>query len=77
MKETLLVMHQNLPITFAVRCLIPILVRIRHLRTCPQAESVEKQLLAKRMTCTLSLDVSPLKNVKVSAIGTGGKIAVA
>ena len=64
-KEMLLVMHQNLPIAFVVWCLILILVLICHLRTCPQAESVEKQLLAKWMTCTLSLDVSPFKNVKV------------
>ena len=68
-------MHQNLPIAFAYN--LQFLVRIHHLRTYPQAESVEKQLLAKRMTCTLSLDVSPFKNMTVSAIGTGGKIAVA
>ena len=45
-----------------------------------QAESIEKQLLAKRMTYTQSLNVSPSLNVKVSiesAIGQSGIIAVA
>ena len=58
---------ENWPIAFAEQQPpIPILVLICDLRMCPQAEMVGKQLLVKRMTYTLSLDVSLFKNRKVT-----------
>ena len=50
------------------------------LRTCLRAKKRWRQLLARRMTYTQSLDVSPFWNVKVSiesATGPWGIIAVA
>lgn len=49
---------ENWQITFAVGHLIPILVLICSLRTCPQTESIEKQLLTKRLAYTQSSDIS-------------------
>ena len=70
---------ENWPIAFTVRHLIPILVLISGLRSFPRAESVEKQLLAKWMAYTQSLDLSLFQNMNVnieSAIGPGRIIAV-
>ena len=57
-KEMLLVMHQNLPIAFAVQC--------SHSSANLPSENMSTSWKCWKTTCsTLSLDVSPFKNVKV------------